>query len=66
MYFKNENGKKVFTHGKEAWEKAHEVATKCNNFKLDVEYERIADKEQSCYNCRYRKWSADSFICLQK
>ncbi|MDI3548442.1 MAG: hypothetical protein PWR10_2094 [Halanaerobiales bacterium] len=65
MDFKNIKGKIVFSWGNEAWEKANKTASSCNNFKLDAEYELVADEKISCYNCRYRKWTADSFICFK-
>jgi hypothetical protein len=32
-------------------------------FHPDVEEELIADEARSCYNCRYRRWTAVSFSC---
>jgi hypothetical protein len=32
-------------------------------FHPDVEEEQVADEDRSCYNCRYRRWTAASFVC---
>lgn len=34
----------------------------CNDFSPDVEEEWISE-EQSCYNCRYRRWAEENIIC---
>lgn len=64
-YFIYLDGKKVFSGGKEDWEKAREAAQDCDKFILDVEDEIIADDLRSCYNCRYRRWTAEGFTCQQ-
>lgn len=66
MFKEDKRGRFIFIGGKNVWEKAAKVAKKCDQFRLDVEEERVADQETSCYNCRYRRWTADSFICLGK
>jgi len=50
--------------GHQDWKKAAEVATECRAFLADVEEEQIADEPRSCYNCRYRRWTADAIDCL--
>ena len=60
-----ENGKKIFKGGKEAFDAAAQAAAKCPGFKEDCEEECVADEEQSCYNCRYRRWTKDSFLCMK-
>jgi len=57
-------GTREFTPGKESWAAAARAALECFRFAEDVEEELIADDERSCYNCRYRRWSAASFTCL--
>lgn len=52
--------------GKEDWEGAAFVAESCPGFHMDVEEELIADELVSCYNCRYRRWTADAFDCLKR
>jgi len=50
--------------GLEDWAAAARLAGKCATFIPDVEEEQIADEPRSCYNCRYRRWQADSVACL--
>jgi len=64
MWFRKDPGHKVFAGGQEAWEVAAAVAGVCASFKADDEDEQCAEEPLSCYNCRYRRWTADSFACL--
>jgi hypothetical protein len=57
------NGKKEFPGGKEDWPGAARAAEGCQSFLPDVEEEQVADAARSCYNCRYRRWTAASFTC---
>lgn len=61
----NPKGQKEFSHGLEAFEAAEQASLSCTAFKVDDEDELIADQERSCYNCRYRRWTKDSFVCLK-
>jgi molybdopterin biosynthesis protein moeB len=62
MYF-YEKGE--FIHGKLDYENASLCAKKCQNFKLDNDYEEMASGgERSCYDCAFRRWSKDSFFCM--
>lgn len=63
--WKLENGKTVFTGGKNAYETAERAALQCVFFAEDCEEECVADEEISCYNCRYRRWTDKSFICMK-
>lgn len=65
MWKVNDKGKKVFQGGKEDWVGAAQAADKCLSFKLDVEDEIVADELRSCYNCRYRRWTVESFACYK-
>ncbi len=38
----------------------------CPQFKLDDEDELVAEEERSCLNCRYRRWTVESFECMKK
>ena len=60
-----ENGKAVFAAGKTAYEEAARAAENCLLFAEDCEEECVADEERSCYNCRYRRWTKDSFVCMK-
>lgn len=65
MFSRNEKGQKVFCAGKQDWDLAISAANKCTSFKPDVEEELVTDDERSCYDCRYRRWTAKSFICCK-
>lgn len=53
-----------FGLGQEDWREAARIAGECPSFRPDVEEEQIADEPVSCYNCRRRRWTARSFLCL--
>lgn len=57
------NGKEEFPGGKEDWPGAARIARDCQSFLPDVEEEQVDDTARSCYNCRYRRWTAESFTC---
>lgn len=63
MWRETENGEREFRGGKEEWSEAARLATRCASFRPDVEEEQVADEPRSCYNCRYRRWTAASFAC---
>lgn len=56
----------LFIYGKEDENNAEKAALECKEFKFDVEEEWVSDRHQTCYNCRYRRWTATSFVCLKK
>lgn len=35
----------------------------CSQFVADVPEELISDNNKSCFNCAYRRWTANSFLC---
>lgn len=41
------------------------LANNCPNFTLDDDDECVAEETISCLNCRYRKWTQHSFLCLK-
>jgi len=53
-----------YTGGKRDWQTAAGIAAICQGFMDDDEDELAADEAVSCYNCRYRRWTADSFLCM--
>jgi hypothetical protein len=63
MWRIDRKGEKEFQGGKEDWSGAVRAASCCAAFRPDVEEEWIADAVISCYNCRYRRWTAASFTC---
>ncbi len=63
MWRMNGNGMREFLGGKEDWSGAARSASHCTSFHSDVEEEQVADETISCYNCRYRRWTAASFTC---
>ncbi|MDD2373597.1 MAG: hypothetical protein PHR04_03055 [Syntrophomonadaceae bacterium] len=65
MWKVTDKGEKVFSLGKEAWQEAVTEAGKCIHFSLDDEDEWVSEEERSCYNCRYRRWTSESFVCLK-
>ena len=64
MWVTDENGQRLFNCGLGNWEAAAAAASDCASFRADDEDEQCAEDDQSCYNCRYRRWTADSFACL--
>lgn len=64
--FENINNKQIFKYGKDAYKKAILQAVDCKSFILDKdEDELITSIEQnSCYNCLYRRWTQESFMCM--
>ncbi len=66
MIFAGPNGTGEFTGGKDDRSGAAGAAGNCRYFQLDVEEELVADESVSCYNCRYRRWTAESFTCLKE
>lgn len=56
---------KRFLYGKNDGEKAHTVAGSCPDFREDNEDECVSDEPISCYNCRYRRWTQESFDCMK-
>ncbi|PKN51299.1 MAG: hypothetical protein CVU55_12765 [Deltaproteobacteria bacterium HGW-Deltaproteobacteria-13] len=63
MWFVNRKEGRVFLHGKDDPVAAADAAAACAGFRPDAEEEIVADEPVSCYNCRYRRWSADSLTC---
>ena len=53
-----------FPAGKEDWTGAARTAARCAAFRPDAEEELVAEEPCSCYNCRYRRWTAASFTCV--
>ena len=61
----NFNEKNEFKYGKFNYDKAREIAQNCAKFKLDSDEEETScGDEKSCYDCAFRRWSKDSFICM--
>lgn len=63
MWLINQAGEREFTGGRESWGAAAGAAADCRAFRADVEEEMVTDDERSCYDCRYRRWTATSFVC---
>ncbi len=59
------SGKKRFQYGKESYLLAAEAALRCALFVCDDEDEMVCDEERSCYNCRRRRWTVNSFECMK-
>jgi hypothetical protein len=65
MWRTNQAGEKEFKFGLEAWTQAAQAAQACAYFLADDEDEMIADEKRSCYNCSYRRWTVQAFICTR-
>ena len=63
MWRINTAGEREFTGGRESWDAAADAAADCGTFRTDVDEEIVTDDERSCYDCRYRRWTATSIIC---
>lgn len=62
----NRDGKAVWRGGKSDYDSAAREAASCGAFRADCEEECVADEDVSCYNCRYRRWTRDSFMCMMR
>ena len=63
---RQEGGQNEFSGGKEDFTGAAAIACSCLEFVPDDSDEWVADEARSCYNCRARRWTRDSFICLRR
>lgn len=54
-----------FPGGKDDFAGASEQAQKCPEFRLDSSDEWVTDEILSCYNCKHRRWTMQSFTCLK-
>jgi hypothetical protein len=52
--------------GQNNWDGAARIAALCNTFHPDEDDEQVADDPLSCYNCRYRRWTAVSMSCSKE
>lgn len=64
--FTYENGNFVFQYGKDDYQKAIDAA--CEAFLLDQDEDELitSTAQNSCYNCLFRRWTRESFICMKK
>jgi len=60
------DGVLVFSGGHDDWTGTARLAAACSCFADDVEDEQVSDDPRSCYNCRFRRWTATSFVCAKK
>lgn len=56
---------KRFLPGRDAPHLAEQAALQCGNYSADYEEECFAYETVTCYNCRYRRWTSDSFECMK-
>ena len=61
-----EKDKMIFAGGKDSFADASRIASECVDFTEDCEDELFCDDEISCYNCRYRRWTQNSFQCIKR
>ncbi|MDA8428541.1 MAG: hypothetical protein M0T70_04735 [Geobacteraceae bacterium] len=52
--------------GIDDWAEAARIAAACGSFHPDEEDEQVADEPCSCYNCRYRRWTAAAISCCRR
>ena len=64
MWLLDDSGKKLFRGGQENWAAAKAAAAGCEGFRPDEEDEQCDEEILSCYNCRYRRWTVESFTCM--
>ncbi len=57
--------KHLFLHGQESYSIARIQAQQCTDFSPDDENEAVCEDKTTCYNCRYRRWTPDSFECVK-
>lgn len=48
------------------WQRGHEIAINCSEFRQDVEEEWLAEEIISCYNCRYRRFIGSGIQCAKR
>lgn len=65
-YWKSGKKGRLFLYGDSSPKKAEAAATQCGQFSRDDEDECFYEEPVSCYNCRYRRWTAESFECLNQ
>lgn len=65
--FENKKNNLLFKYGKRDYTKAKMAAKKCLEFRLDRDEDELVTsvEDNSCYNCLYRKWTNDSFLCMR-
>jgi len=68
MFKYDSDGNYIFIYGKTAYEHAKDFASKCSDFVLDKDEDECVTSTQlpSCYNCLFRRWTNQSFICMKK
>lgn len=61
----NKHGRPAYQGGREDWERVHCIAKDCPAFLEDDEDECVSALNPSCYNCKYRRWTAHAFTCMK-
>ncbi len=65
IWEKDNYGNKYFKYGQNNFDLTAETALQCAAFIGDDEDEIVTDDTRSCYDCRYRRWTVDSFQCMK-
>lgn len=63
-YWKEGKMGKRFLYGDDSPKEAELAALQCGRFSKDDDDECLYEAPITCYNCRYRRWTVDSFECL--
>lgn len=66
MWLQDEYKQVEYANGKNDWKGTNLVAAGCGYFTFDTEEEIIEEGIVSCYNCRFRRWTRNSFTCMIK
>lgn len=65
-FFTGDGSRLCFRFGKDDYASAAACAAACGGFAWDDDEECVDDSSISCYNCRYRRWSQNSFSCMRR
>ncbi len=65
VWEQTDSNRKHFKFGQDSYSLAVETAGQCSVFVNDDEDETVTDDNRSCYDCRYRRWTVDSFECMK-
>lgn len=65
-YWEAGNRGRRFRFGEDAPAMAAAAAEECGQFVRDDDDECFFEESVTCYNCRYRRWTPNSFECLKR
>lgn len=69
LIVKPQDGEAVICHKKELYDgdqRMFDLPTVCDGFALDNDIEECREgTDPACYNCLYRRWTPDGFVCVK-